>query len=232
MNKKSSEKKEIKDNENNKSSLSESQKQWASLFSQIREYRPDASFQQRFLNRYPININGMSEAFIGNAIMMNERLKRLNTYPSKYDKTKIEEMVANPQNYEFDLRALSRYTYNTLTPIYKQVNLYADILTYRTYVNITDIKSQSKLIKEYNRIIIHRHVRPDGDCIGTQHALKKAIQYNFPEKEVYAVGDIIPDYLEDYGVIDDVTEDMYNGSLVIVVDTANESRICGEIIYS
>ena len=83
-------------------------------------------------------------------------------------------------------------------------------------------------IKEYNRIIIHRHVRPDGDCIGTQHALKKAIQYNFPEKEVYAVGDIIPDYLEDYGVIDDVTEDMYNGSLVIVVDTANESRICGE----
>ena len=83
-------------------------------------------------------------------------------------------------------------------------------------------------IKEYNRIIIHRHVRPDGDCIGTQHALKKAIMLNFPEKEVYAVGDIIPDYLEDYGVIDEVTEDMYNGSLVIVVDTANESRICGE----
>mgnify|MGYP003312219056 CR=1 FL=1 len=61
-----------------------------------------------------------------------------------------------------------------------------------------------------------------------KHALKKAIMLNFPEKEVYAVGDIIPDYLEDYGVIDEVTEDMYNGSLVIVVDTANESRICGE----
>ncbi len=83
-------------------------------------------------------------------------------------------------------------------------------------------------IKEYNRIIIHRHIRPDGDCIGTQHALKKAILLNFPEKEVYAVGDIIPDYLEDYGVIDEVTPDMYKGSLVIVVDTANESRICGE----
>ena len=83
-------------------------------------------------------------------------------------------------------------------------------------------------IKEYNRIIIHRHVRPDGDCIGTQHALKKAIMLNFPEKEVYAVGDIIPDYLEEYGVIDEVTEDMYNGSLVIVVDTANEERICNE----
>ena len=83
-------------------------------------------------------------------------------------------------------------------------------------------------IKEYNRIIIHRHIRPDGDCIGTQHALKKAIELNFPEKEVYAVGDIIPDYLDEYGVIDEVTKDMYNGSLVIVVDTANEDRICNE----
>lgn len=83
-------------------------------------------------------------------------------------------------------------------------------------------------IKEYKRIIIHRHVRPDGDCIGTQHALKKAIQLNFPEKEVYAVGDIIPDYLEDYGVIDEVAPEAYNGSLVIVVDTANEDRICNE----
>lgn len=83
-------------------------------------------------------------------------------------------------------------------------------------------------IKEYNRIIIHRHLRPDGDCIGSQHALKKVLELNFPEKEVYAVGDIIPDYLKDYGVIDDVTEDMYQGSLVIVVDTATKTRICND----
>lgn len=143
---------ERKQNENEKRSLSESQKQWASLFSQIKQYRPNENFQQRYLNKYPVNINGMSEAFIANAIMMNDRLKNLNTYPSKYDKAKVEEMVANPQNYEMDLRALSRYVYNTLTPIYKQVHLYADILTYRTYVNISNIKSKSKLIKEYNRI--------------------------------------------------------------------------------
>ena len=147
---KTSEKKEIKQNE--KTVLSESQKQWASLFSQIRQYRPSDNFQQRYLNRFPLNINGASEAYLGNAIMMNERLKRLNTYPSKYDKAKVEEMIANPQDYEMDLRALSRYVYNTLTPIYKQVHLYADILTYRTYVNISEIKSKSKLIKEYNRI--------------------------------------------------------------------------------
>ncbi len=83
-------------------------------------------------------------------------------------------------------------------------------------------------IKEYNRIIIHRHIRPDGDCIGCQHALKKAIELNFPEKEVYAVGDIIPPYLSEYGALDMVSDDMYEGSLVIVVDTATIDRICDD----
>lgn len=83
-------------------------------------------------------------------------------------------------------------------------------------------------IKEYNRIIIHRHTRPDGDCIGSQHALKKAIMYNFPDKEVYAVGDVIPDYLKEYGALDEVTPDMYKGSLAIVVDTSIELRVCND----
>ena len=83
-------------------------------------------------------------------------------------------------------------------------------------------------IKEYKRIIIHRHVRPDGDCIGSQHALKKALQLNFPEKEVYAVGDVIPPYLSEYGVLDEISDDMYKGSLVIVVDTATTERICDD----
>lgn len=83
-------------------------------------------------------------------------------------------------------------------------------------------------IKEFNRIIIHRHIRPDGDCIGTQHALKKAIMYNFPEKEVYAVGDVIPEYIQEYGTIDTVSEEMYKDALVIVVDTATRVRICND----
>ena len=134
--------------DNDKKKLTEAQKQWSALFSQIKTNNPN--FQQRYINKYLIN--GTNEAFITNPIVMNDRLKRLNTYPSKYTKAEIEEMVANPQNHELELRSLSRYVYNTLTPIYKQANLYADILTYRTYVNISDIKSKSKLIKEYNRI--------------------------------------------------------------------------------
>ena len=33
-------------------------------------------------------------------------------------------------------------------------------------------------IKEYDTIIIHRHIRPDGDCIGSQRALSFTL-YNF-----------------------------------------------------
>ena len=37
-------------------------------------------------------------------------------------------------------------------------------------------------IKEYDIIIIHRHMRPDPDALGSQVGLKKLLQVNFPEK--------------------------------------------------
>ncbi len=81
-------------------------------------------------------------------------------------------------------------------------------------------------IKEYNRIIIHRHVRPDGDCMGSQMGLKYLLKNTFPEKEVYAVGDELPEYLKELGEVDIIPDEYYQDALVIVVDTANESRIC------
>ena len=81
-------------------------------------------------------------------------------------------------------------------------------------------------IKEYNRIIIHRHVRPDGDCMGSQMGLKYLLKNTFPEKEVYAVGDELPEYLKELGEADIIPDEYYQDALVIVVDTANESRIC------
>lgn len=81
-------------------------------------------------------------------------------------------------------------------------------------------------IKEYNRIIIHRHIRPDGDCMGSQMGLKYLLKNSFPEKEVYAVGDELPEYLKELGEVDIIPDEYYKEALVIVVDTANESRIC------
>ena len=41
-------------------------------------------------------------------------------------------------------------------------------------------------IKEYNTIIIHGHIRPDGDCLGSQLGLRQSLRLTFPEKDIYA----------------------------------------------
>lgn len=81
-------------------------------------------------------------------------------------------------------------------------------------------------IKEFDTIIIHRHIRPDGDCIGSQFGLKRYLEYNFPNKKIYAVGDEVPEYLSQLGTSDKILPDIYNDALVIVVDTSLEKRIC------
>lgn len=81
-----------------------------------------------------------------------------------------------------------------------------------------------KKIQQYDRIIIHRHVRPDPDALGSQGGLASIIQASFPEKEVFVVGE------EDAGLLflnrmNEIEDEMYNGSLVIICDTANSPRI-------
>ena len=83
-----------------------------------------------------------------------------------------------------------------------------------------------KKIKEFDTIIIHRHERPDGDCIGSQMGLYHLIAQNFKSKKVYTVGDELPEYLALYGKSDIIEDSIYNDALVIVVDTATEKRIC------
>ena len=51
-----------------------------------------------------------------------------------------------------------------------------------------------KLIEKYPRIIIHRHKNPDGDALGSQQGLKYILKENYPDKEVFAVGDLTPRY--------------------------------------
>lgn len=81
-------------------------------------------------------------------------------------------------------------------------------------------------IKEYDTIIIHRHMRPDGDCIGCQFGLKYFLEDNFPDKHIYAVGDDVPDYLSFIGKSEECSLDLYNNALVFVLDTSVKSRIC------
>ncbi|MGL4820940.1 MAG: DHH family phosphoesterase [Bacilli bacterium] len=79
-------------------------------------------------------------------------------------------------------------------------------------------------IKQYDTIIIHRHVRPDPDAYGSSGGLAQAIRDAFPEKRVYQVGRDEPS-LAYLGMMDDISDETYDGALVIVCDTANQARV-------
>ncbi len=81
-------------------------------------------------------------------------------------------------------------------------------------------------IKEYSRIMLFRHVRNDGDCVGATKGLKRIIQLTWPEKEVYLIDSETARYLEFMGPEDEeVSDEVYKSALGIVLDTASEARI-------
>ncbi|MDF2038894.1 bifunctional oligoribonuclease/PAP phosphatase NrnA [Cytobacillus oceanisediminis] len=80
-------------------------------------------------------------------------------------------------------------------------------------------------IKKYEKIIIHRHVRPDPDAYGSQGGLAEILKASFPEKSIFTVGKE-EETLHYMRRLDEVSDDTYNGALVIVCDTANAERIC------
>jgi phosphoesterase RecJ-like protein len=88
-------------------------------------------------------------------------------------------------------------------------------------------KELFKKIKEFKKIIITPHGRPDGDCIGSALGLKDIIQTTYPEKLVYASGEET-DYLKFLGRLDSLEEEDFKDALVIAVDTANKERIADQ----
>ena len=79
-------------------------------------------------------------------------------------------------------------------------------------------------IKKHQRIIIHRHQRPDPDAIGSQIGLAEIIHASFPMKTVLAVGKQVGG-LSWIGEMDTADDDDYDDALVIVTDTANPPRV-------
>jgi len=79
-------------------------------------------------------------------------------------------------------------------------------------------------IKAFDRIIIHRHQRPDPDALGSQVGLAEILRASFPKKEIYQVGGPVEglDYL---ALMQTIPDDFYKGALVIVTDTANAPRV-------
>ncbi|MER1954392.1 MAG: bifunctional oligoribonuclease/PAP phosphatase NrnA [Desemzia incerta] len=81
-----------------------------------------------------------------------------------------------------------------------------------------------EMIKQYQTIIIHRHMRPDPDAIGSQAGLAELLKASFPEKKILTAGETVGD-LGFLAEMDKVEDADYSGALVIVTDTANTPRI-------
>ena len=81
-------------------------------------------------------------------------------------------------------------------------------------------------IREFDRIILHRHGRPDGDAMGSQVGLKYVILENFPEKTVYMVGDK-PGFFGfmEGAQMDEIPDSAYEGALAIILDSGSRSMI-------
>ncbi len=81
-------------------------------------------------------------------------------------------------------------------------------------------------IKSHDTIIIHRHFNPDGDAIGSQVGLKNLISDNYPEKKVYAVGDLAGRYSFIEGsAIDNIPDSYYKDALCFVLDSGTSSLV-------
>lgn len=80
-------------------------------------------------------------------------------------------------------------------------------------------------IKQYDTIILHRHVRPDPDAYGSQCGLAEILKASFPTKSIYVTGEE-EESLNFLKRLDVIEDDTYKGALAIICDTANEERVC------
>lgn len=81
-------------------------------------------------------------------------------------------------------------------------------------------------IKTYDHIILFRHRRPDGDCLGASKGLQRILRLSFPGKVIDLPESDTSDYLAFLGPDDPALPDeAYQNALGIVVDTGDAERI-------
>ena len=93
-------------------------------------------------------------------------------------------------------------------------------------------------IKKYDKIIIFRHFRPDGDAIGSTMGLREILRASFPEKTVLVLNADMSDYLAFLGGEDaPIADEEYADALAIIVDTGTADRasnkkftLCREVV--
>lgn len=101
-------------------------------------------------------------------------------------------------------------------------------------MNNLEVKKQIlDKIKEYNKIILVRHTRPDGDCVGGTLGFRDILRATFPEKDIRVLVKDNAEYLSFLGKEDEeMDESFYKDALVISLDTSITSRISNDYYKS
>lgn len=85
-----------------------------------------------------------------------------------------------------------------------------------------------KIRKEYDQIILFRHVNPDLDAFGSQFGMYWTLKKIFPKKNIVLQGQMDSQLLKLYPKFE-MGEIQKGSTLGIVLDTANRERIDGDI---
>lgn len=95
-----------------------------------------------------------------------------------------------------------------------------------TTQNLEIMEKILQKIKEYDRILIFRHFRPDGDAVGSTKGLQEILRLTYPEKEILLANEDYAKYLEFLGPEDgEIADDKYADALGIAIDTGTLDRL-------
>ena len=86
-------------------------------------------------------------------------------------------------------------------------------------------------IEQYDSIVIFGHRNPDGDCYGSQIALRNILKAKYPNKSVYCVGTGLPKFFDIIGTMDAVSKEIIKNSLALIVDSNDLERIEDQRVY-
>ncbi len=93
-------------------------------------------------------------------------------------------------------------------------------------MNTEAMRSVLEKIKQYNKIVLTRHIRPDGDAVGSTLGLKRIINLTFPEKEALVINGDYSARTAFLGAEDAERDDeYYSDALCVVLDTGTPERI-------
>jgi len=88
------------------------------------------------------------------------------------------------------------------------------------------MKQIIRKIREYDNIVLARHIGPDPDALASEIALRDSIKLTFPKKNVYAVGNSVAKF-KYFGELDRINDENLEKTLLIILDVPNKSRIDG-----